>query len=423
MPSTTRTIETDVCVVGAGLIGLVHAHEARRRGLSVVLLERDVRSVGASVRDAGHLFFSALASGDALDSALLARKRWIDLTRRAGIYAEDAGTLVVAQRREELAVMEGAAANPARNARVVSAAEVGKLAPISLSGVIGGLHASKDLRIEPRTATAALARLLTRDQGARVEWGAPVHEVEPGVVHSGALRVRAQAIVVCPGAGQFSLPPSLASQQDEDLVLQSTQMLRLAAPTGRRYRPTIATGMSLLYHPGFAEQEGAEAVRARLELDRTELVEDGVQLRVTHLSTGDLVIGETRAEAEKPPPPFALERLYQVLLTEAEGLLGVLPEVRQRWQATQVGVAADDMRDFVTSAPLPGVRVVHGVSGRDLALVPVKAARILDELLIPSSLAEFESTAVSEFVLSDERGRGGVRAHPDAFRVRRVTPT
>ena len=409
--------------MGGGLIGLVHAHEARRRGLSVVLLERDVRAIGASVRHAGHLFFSALASGDALNSALLARKRWLDLARRAGIDMEDAGTLVVAHRREELAVMEEAAENPARSAQVLTRAQVGKLAPIALDGVIGGLHGSRDLRIEPRAATAALARLLMHDPNARVEWTAPVHEIESGVVHSGALQVRAQAIVVCPGAGQFSLPPSFWSSHDRELVLHRTQMLRLAAPTGRRYRPTITKGFSLLQHPGFAEQDGAEALRARLELEQTDLVEDGIQLLVAHLPGGDLVIGEARTEAEAPPPPFGIERLYRELLDEAEGLLGVLPEIRQRWLATEVGVKDGDMRDFVVSAPQPGVRIVHGVSGRDLALAPVKAARILDELLIPSTIVELENAAGPDIVVSDERGRGGLRAHADAFRVRRVTPT
>ncbi|MDE3130890.1 MAG: FAD-dependent oxidoreductase, partial [Acidobacteriota bacterium] len=141
-----RTIETDVCVVGAGLIGLVHAHEARRRGLSVVLLERDMRARGASVRHAGHLFFSALASGDALDGALLARERWLDLARRAGLLADDAGTLIVARNRDELDVMEGAAADPDRRARILTAAEIEALAPIPARGLAGGFHATSDLR-------------------------------------------------------------------------------------------------------------------------------------------------------------------------------------------------------------------------------------------------------------------------------------
>jgi hypothetical protein len=70
---------------------------------------------------------------------------------------------------------------------------------------------------------------------------------------------------------------------------------------------------------------------------------------------------------------------------------------------------------------MAGVRIVHGVSGRDLALAPVKAARVLDELLAPHTVPDFEDMPVPGFFLSDERARGGVRAHADAFRVRRIS--
>ncbi|HEY3736031.1 MAG TPA: FAD-dependent oxidoreductase, partial [Jatrophihabitans sp.] len=45
----------DLVVVGAGIVGLGHAAAALRRGLSVVVLERDSRAVGASVRNFGHV--------------------------------------------------------------------------------------------------------------------------------------------------------------------------------------------------------------------------------------------------------------------------------------------------------------------------------------------------------------------------------
>jgi FAD dependent oxidoreductase TIGR03364 len=422
VPTLTRTIETDVCVVGAGLIGLAHALEARRRGLGVVVLERDVRAVGASVRQTGHLFFSALAAGDALEAAPPARARWLELMRRAGAVVDDTGTLIVARHRDELGVIEAAVADPARRARVLTAAEIETLAPLPSSRVVGGFYAPGDLRIDSRATTAALARLLTKDQHARIEWGAPVHEIEPGVVHAGALRVRAQAIVVCPGSGQRALPPALWSAQDRELTLCRTQMLRLAAPTGRRYRPTLSSGTSLLYHPAFATQPETEAVRARLELERPELVEGSVALVVAQLAGGDLVVGGTRTDAEAPPAPFMLERLYRLLVEELQELLGAVPEIRQRWQATQVCIRAeDDARDFFVSEPLPGVRIVQGVSGRDLALAHVRAAQVLDELLAPDDLARgFTNVRAAEFFLADKRGRDGVHAHSDAFRVRRV---
>src|SRR5262249_55238092 len=146
-----RTIETDVCVVGAGLIGLAHAHAARRRGLSVVVLERDVRAVGGSVRHAGHLFFSALPVGGALDTAELARERWLELARNAGAWFTGGGTVVVARHGDELAVMEAAAAERGDRARMLTTEQVAALAPIARSGVVGGFHGARDLRVDPRS--------------------------------------------------------------------------------------------------------------------------------------------------------------------------------------------------------------------------------------------------------------------------------
>jgi glycine/D-amino acid oxidase-like deaminating enzyme len=48
-------LPADLVVVGAGVVGLAHAIEARARGLSVVVVERDARAVGASVRNFGHV--------------------------------------------------------------------------------------------------------------------------------------------------------------------------------------------------------------------------------------------------------------------------------------------------------------------------------------------------------------------------------
>ena len=39
----------DLVVVGAGIVGLAHAYEAHRRGLSVAIVDRDARPVGAPI--------------------------------------------------------------------------------------------------------------------------------------------------------------------------------------------------------------------------------------------------------------------------------------------------------------------------------------------------------------------------------------
>lgn len=410
LPSLKRTIETDVCVVGAGVIGLAHAHEARRRGLSVVLLERDARAVGASVRQTGHLFFSALAAGAALDAAPLARERWLELTRRAGVAADRGGTLILARHRDELGVLEAAAADPARHARMRSPKRVGTLAPIPVDGVLGAFHAKHDLRIGPRSAPAGLARLLMKDPNARVEWGAHVHEIEPGVVHAGALRVRAGAIALCPGPDHRMLRTELWPREG-GLTLRQTQMLRLAAPTGRRYRQTLTTGLSLLEHPAFCAQEGARELRERLELETPELVERGLTLVVTQLSAGDLIVGGTSTYTDAPSP-YSRELLDDLMLEHTREMLGVEPVVRQRWSSTQVSLP-DSPGEFLVTRPMPGVRVVQGTRSTAAALCLTQAELVLDELLAGSPP---KTTYIN---VRDMRGEathlGAVHDHAGAF--------
>ena len=74
-------------MVGAGIVGLAHALEARRRGLTVAVLDRDDHAAGASVRNFGHLFFTQRRRRGAFERAMLARERWIELIARAGLHA------------------------------------------------------------------------------------------------------------------------------------------------------------------------------------------------------------------------------------------------------------------------------------------------------------------------------------------------
>jgi FAD dependent oxidoreductase TIGR03364 len=405
-------------VVGAGLLGLAHALEARRRGLSVVLLDRSARATGASVRGSGHLFFSALESGPALEAASMARARWLELAEQAGTAADRAGTLILARNPEEMALLEAAAADPARKARIRSAKKIARLAPIPVDQIVGGLYAKGDLRIGPRSAPGALARLLGKDRHARVEWGAHVHAVEPGVVHSGRLQVRAQAIVVCPGVEYGTLPAELRPD-GSGLTVRQAQMLRLSAPSGRRYRPTLTTGASLLEHAGLGALDAAARLRERLELEQPELVEHGLSLTVTQLANGELLAGSTIAYTGDPMP-YSRERLDEVLLAQTSRLLGLEPRVRQRWANTHC-TAGDDSGDFVTTRPMAGVRVVLGVRATAMALCHSHAGAVLEELLAGPNGTDMYITVrdMRSHAVTDT----GVRAHPTVFGSRRPART
>jgi len=387
MGGATGELHADVCVVGAGMVGLAHALEARRRGMSVVLLERDSHAVGASVRNFGHLFVGSQPDGPAFDLALRSRRRWLELAVEAGLPLVQQGTLLLARAEDELAVLETATANAARESRMLTTDQALVLAPLPGGEIVGALHSQLDLRVNPRVAVARLAALLESDRGASLLWRSRVHAVEPGVVHAGRageLTVRAPAIVVCPGPDYADLAPELRPGL-EDLTRCRLQMLRTVAPAARRYEPALATGLSLIRYPAFAQQEPAVALRRRLERDRPELLEAGIHLLVTQLPDGDLIIGDSHAYGDTLEH-FADERIYELLLAEAGRLLGADHlAVRERWlgfyPTRGTSAQAREYEPFHVSSPMPGVRVVQNVAGTGMTLSLGYAPNVLDGLL------------------------------------------
>jgi D-hydroxyproline dehydrogenase subunit beta len=379
MSRAQQQITTDVCVVGAGIVGLAHALEARRRGLSVVVLEREQRAVGASVRNFGHLFVSGLLTGESYETGMRSRARWLELAPRAGLPLIESGTLLVARADDELMVLEEWLADSDRQGRLLTAAEIDAMAPVPTAGLVGALHTELDLRTDPRAAVTGLAELLISD-GGRIHWGAQVHEIETGSVHATDLTVRAGAIIVCPGPGYRELPPAVRPSPDS-MALCRLQMLRVRAPRARVYRPALATALSLIRYPAFASRSAAAGLKARLEREKPEHLRNGVHLLVTQLPDGDLIIGDSHAYGETLSP-FGEERLDELLLQEAADLLGERPVVRQRWHGIYPSAdTAGGARNFEVTAPIDGVRVVECISGLGMTLSHGQAQTVLDEIL------------------------------------------
>ena len=256
--------------------------------------------------------------------------------------------------------MEGIAADERRGARVISARELGRLAPVPCDELAGGLHASLDLRVDPRRAVAALAALLDDDPAARVIWDAPVHEIDPGLVRSAAGDVRAPLVVVCPGPDHDWLGPELSPHRD-GLTRCKLQMLRVAAPAARVTAPPCSPRSASCATRATAISPAPTRCVPGSRPNGLSCSAAGVHLIVTQLPGGDLLLGDTH-EYGDTVSPFSDERLDELVLAEARRLLGTdRLEVRQRWHGVYPSAPG---HPFLIAEPLPGVAVVEIVSGR-----------------------------------------------------------
>src|SRR3974390_1515502 len=95
---TTRTF--DLAVIGAGVLGLAHAYVAARLGKRVVVIERDSRANGASIRNFGFITVTGQERGDSWRLARRTRDIWAEVACQAGIPIEQEGLYLTARSAE-----------------------------------------------------------------------------------------------------------------------------------------------------------------------------------------------------------------------------------------------------------------------------------------------------------------------------------
>ncbi|XVU26751.1 TIGR03364 family FAD-dependent oxidoreductase [Actinoplanes sp. CA-054009] len=362
----------DLVVVGAGIVGLAHAVEAVSRGLSVTVVERDERAVGASVRNFGHACITA-QDGEALRFAEHARGTWLRMGRAAGFSVAESGTVLVARSPEEMAALEElAAARGAGEVVLLDAGQVRERVPVTAGSLLGGAFAPRDLRVDQRRAAGALAAWLEDQPGVRLQWSTPVLGVEEGLVRTGRGDIAARRVVVCAGHHLDRLLPEVADRAG--LRRCVLQMLQVRVP-GLRLDPAVLTGSSMLRYPALAATAGAAALRRRWQAERPDLLGADVNHMFTQLPGGDLVVGDTHAYA-RTHEPWSSEELDELLLAETRALLGPDLSVVRRWR----GVYASADGEFLRTPVAPGVTAVAVTSGIGMTTAFGLAPAVLDSL-------------------------------------------
>lgn len=69
----TQDNQADVLIVGGGIVGLAHALAYAKRGLKVVVFERNLQAVGASIRNFGMVWPIGQPEGNLYNRALKSR--------------------------------------------------------------------------------------------------------------------------------------------------------------------------------------------------------------------------------------------------------------------------------------------------------------------------------------------------------------
>jgi FAD dependent oxidoreductase TIGR03364 len=368
--------EFDLAVVGAGILGLSCALAAARRGLKVVVIERNVRARGASVRNFGLVTVTGQDRDTVWHRARRSREVWQEVAKEAGIPIVHQGLWLAARRPESAALLESfMRSDMAEGCELLSPSAAlqrcPKLHPSGLQAVLWSPH---ELRVESRDAIPTLAAWLASDYAVTFRWETAVHTVDPPMLQTSRGPVCAGAAAVCPGDDLASLfPEQLAAAGVGRCTLQ---MLRLESP-GFTLPGTVMSDLSLLRYGGFASLPEAGALRRRLESEQPEYLRHGIHLIIAQSSDRSLVVGDSH-HYDAAAEPVADEAIYDLLLEEYRVVTGEsAPAVRERWTGTYP-VAKE--RAVLIEAPSPRIRLVVVTSGVGVSVGFAIGEEVINEL-------------------------------------------
>lgn len=369
-----RTNSTDVVVIGAGIVGLAHAALAADRGLTVTVIERDDRPVGASIRNFGHCCITA-QSGELYDLAQSSRGHWLDFAERAGFWASEAGALVVARNDVELQILcELAERREAGQVTILGAEETtaqlrtdhGTPDP----AIVGGAMLRDDLRVDPRTTVGKLAAWL-QERGVTFLWRTSALGFDDDAVRTNRGTVYGRRTIVCVGHDVDYLFPDAGA---EHIVERCTlQMSRAAQPAGLNLGPAVLTATSMLRYDAFTEMPSATALRHTVD---SRLQHIGANVMFTQHPDGSLLLGDSHAY-QHTAAPFLAESSTDLINAEIGALLGTPLEITERWQGVY---ASSPNGPLLVKEVQPGVTAVSVTSGIGMTVSFGLAERTLNTL-------------------------------------------
>ncbi|WP_162785419.1 FAD-dependent oxidoreductase [Polynucleobacter necessarius] len=247
----------DLLVVGSGIVGLAHAYEAKKRGLSVAIVEQNASCTGASIRNFGFITVSGQSSRDTWRRAVYSAQVWRELASLANIKVLHQGTWIVCQRPEAVEVAKAFLQTPMgvdckyyplADYPTLEALGHFNIESLNLKNSLGLLYSPHEFRVESREAIPQLANYFENELGIDFYWETEVLSISGSAIHTSNNGLNAQRIVLCPGSQLTGVAKPFIEKYD--LKLCTLQMLRVKVQDGFVLPGSIMTDNSLARYLG-----------------------------------------------------------------------------------------------------------------------------------------------------------------------------
>ena len=371
----------DAAVVGAGALGLAHAYRLARRGLRVVVFEKSPKAQGASVRNFGMLWPIGQTAGTMHALALRSRTLWLELLAESGLWHACTGSLHLAYREDELAVLQEFAREAPHagfDCALWGAEQVqARTQAVNPDGLRGALWSPTEICIDPREVIAGLPGYLAGHFGVEFMFGTTVTDWNAPTLLAGGREWQAERLFVCPGDDLQTLFP--ATLHATEMTRCKLQMLRSEPmPADWSLGPMLAGGLTLRHYKSFAHCPSLPALKRRVAAEMPEFDRYGIHVMASQNGRNELILGDSH-EYDAAIEPFDRAEIDALILDYLRTFLRT-PDLRiaARWH----GIYAKHLtRPYGVFHPEPTVTVVTGVGGAGMTLSLGLAEQVVSEVL------------------------------------------
>lgn len=356
----------DVAVIGAGIVGLAHAWMAVRRGLSVLVVDRTSVAQGASVRNFGMIWPIGQPAGELYGTALRSRELWLELARENAVDLAECGSIHLAHRDDELAVLQEFCDQGTHAAEMITADQVQQLSPLAnLTELRGGMLSRTEARVDPRKASAGIARWLSEQHDVTFQFDTAVCQVSAGSISaSDGQSWQAERIIVCGGSDLLTLFP----QQLQQAGLKLCKLQMLSTPTQQQLQPDsphIASGLTLRHYTSFEACPGHQQLRQRIASETPELDRFGIHVMASVMPDRRVILGDSHVYDNEVTPFDSIE-INELILRELRKIIQLHDwNISEQWH----GLYAKHPQLPVVEAEVePGVHICTGTGGAGMTM-------------------------------------------------------
>ncbi|MCB0601519.1 MAG: TIGR03364 family FAD-dependent oxidoreductase [Saprospiraceae bacterium] len=384
---TPNVANYDLLIVGGGILGTFHAYHALRKGLKVVLLEKDGLPRGATVRNFGQV----VPSGMNAKWQPLGRKSleiYQSIQRQFDISARKNGSLYLASDEDEMTLLEEMfSIHQERGypcALWTATHCLHHLAALRDDYCVGGLYYPEEITLEPTLAIHRVLHHLQSRYGLHYRPNTPVLHLDTignNIVAEDITGTswKASQAIVCTGADFNHLFPHLFAEAP--LELCKLHMMQTRSYHDVFLPGSILSGLTIRRYESFHECPSYASIKSK-EADHSLLKEFGIHILFKQALDGSLIIGDSHEYA-----PIAERHLldYQIdnqiqnaILQEAQKLFQ-LPDwtIERQWYGIYTQCTEGDI--FETSLG-DRIHIITGIGGKGMTASPGYSEQTIERL-------------------------------------------